>query len=120
MLFAVQGAHRKKFVTAGCAAQRLESQKASGEGSHSGDALRGDALQFQIAADSTMRVHERAKRQQTRIKSRRASFAAPGKDSRESKEIVRHRAAFGAPGIRAVTNRTACQADSDLFSPGRA
>lgn len=67
-----------------------------------------------------MRVQESAERHQARVKSRRASFAAPGKDSREAEEIVQHRPSLGTPGIRAVTDWAACQAGFDRLSPFRA
>lgn len=51
------------------------------------------------------------------MKSRRAGSAAPRKDSREAEEIVQRGPALGTPRARTVTNRAACRAGSDLFSP---
>ncbi len=116
-LCAPQRSYGKKLVPAGFAAQRGDSQKASDDGCRAGDALCRDALQFQVAADSAVRIQESAKRHQARVKSRLAGFAAPRQDATETEEIVQHRAASGTPAIRTVANRTARRAGSDWLSP---
>src|SRR5260370_27796836 len=62
-----------------------------------------------------MGVQKSAKRQQARMKSRGAGFAAPRQDSRDTQQTIPHRPALGTPDIRTATKRTACPAGCDLF-----
>lgn len=118
--FLAQRPYGKKLMTAGFAAQRGEPEKAPEVRGDAGNVFCGDALQFQVAANSAMRVQKRAKRHQARVKSRHAGFAAPRQDASETEEIVHRRPAPGTPGIRTMTNRAACRAGSDRFSPRKA
>jgi hypothetical protein len=101
-------------------AQRREPQDATEKSGDAGNVFGRDAVQFQVAANSAMRVQKCAKRHQPRVESRRARFAAPRQNSRNAEEIVHQRPALGAPGIRTMTKRTACRAGFDLCSPRKA
>jgi hypothetical protein len=120
LFFLAQGAHRKKLVAAGGASQCREPESAAEKCDHAWNVLGGDALQFQVAANSAMRVQECAKRHQPRVESRRAGFAAPRQYTCNGKEVIRYRPASGSSGIRTVTNRAACRAGSDRYSPHKA
>jgi len=99
--------HGKKFVAARFAAQRGKPEDSTEKCGHAGNVVGGDALQFQVAANSAVRIQKCTERHQARVKSRRTSFAAPWQYSRNAEEVVHQRPAAGTPGIRTMTERTA-------------
>jgi len=112
-----QGPHGKKFVTARSATQRRQSQDPPKSRGRAGHTIRGDALQFQVAAIRAMGVKQNAQRQEPRAKSRPASFAAPRQDARSAEEKVPHRSALGTPDARSMARRAVNRGGPDRFSP---
>jgi len=112
-----QRSHGKKFVPAGVATQRWQSQDPSKCRSRARHMFSGDALQFQVAAIRAMGVKQNAKRQKPRVKSRLASLAAPRQNACGAEQKVPHRSALGTPNARSMARRTANGCGPDRLSP---
>jgi len=79
--------------------------------------LRGDALQFQIAAYPAVGIQQIPKRSAAAAKSRFAKLAPPRQDAADAKQIVNDCPAPGAPEFRTATRWANELGRLDLRSP---
>ena len=97
--FAAQRSNGEKFMPAGLAAQRGNSKQSANERRRARNSLRGDPLQFEIAANPAVCIEQRPEWQRPGVKPRFARFAPPGKNADKTEEMVHYRAALGAPSF---------------------
>lgn len=84
-----QRTDRKILVAAGFAAVSGNGEAAPQESEVTVDALTRNALQFGVAADRTVRPERIAEAHGTGVKTSFAGDTAPGKDSKDTKDVVR-------------------------------
>jgi hypothetical protein len=82
--------------------------------------LRGNPLEFEVATNSAMGIHQAAKRKWPRAKPCFAGFAPPRQNAHEAEEVVGNLAAPRAPEFRTVTGRAGEPGGVDLRPPGKA
>jgi hypothetical protein len=85
------------------ASRRRQPQPASNHGCHSQNFLRGDSLQFQVAANAASRIEQMPKRYRSRVEPRFASCAAPRKDTNSTEQIFRNGPPPRSPAGHAFT-----------------
>lgn len=85
------------------ASQSRNSQHPPKHRHHPLHVLRGDSLQFQIAANLAMRMKVMAHRHGWCVKPRFAPSAPPRQDARKSKKMIQRRPAFRPPRLRPTT-----------------
>jgi hypothetical protein len=83
-----QGPHRKKLMTARRATQRGDTQGAPEDGDAALDALRGNALEIEIAANAAMRVNQATQRRGPGAKASLAKLASPRQEAGKTEQIV--------------------------------
>jgi hypothetical protein len=97
------GPQRKKLVPAGRASHGRQPQQAPHSGGSSGDFLRGDSLQVQVAADAASRVKKMPKRYRSRVEARLTNRATPGNDTDSAEQIFGKRPPARTPTSRSLT-----------------
>lgn len=82
--------YREEFVPAGHATIRRYSEEPPDDGCLARDMLSGDALQFQVAANSTVGIQQIPKGSAAFAKSRLARIATPRQNAADAEEIVNY------------------------------
>src|SRR5579859_1769126 len=112
-----EGPYGKEFVAAGDTTVGRKSHLSAKERCLTRDMFCRDALQFEVAAGSAVRVQQIPKRNASAAKSRFARFAAPRQNAADAQQIINDCPPAGAPEFRTA----ACWTDElvrlDFRSP---
>lgn len=117
LVFPPERPYGEEFVPAGHAAIRRYSEEPRDHCYTAGDMLGGNPLQFKIAADPAVGIHQIPKRSLPPAKPRFARFAAPRQDAAEAQQIVNDCPSPGATEFHTSTPWTNELRRLDLRSP---
>jgi hypothetical protein len=98
---------REKHMPARLAPHRGKAQPAPYCGCNSGNFLRGDSLQLQVAANAASHVAKMPQRNRSRVEACFTSHAAPRNDTYSAKQIFRDGTPSGTPAGHSLTRWTA-------------
>jgi len=98
--------HGKKLVAAGDTAEGGNAQGSPKRGSEAAGQIRGDAFQFEVAADGTMRTQQVSDGSTTGAKALGTMGAAPGNIAEEAGEKVDDMAAMRAAEVSGIASGT--------------
>ncbi len=111
-LFA-EGQEGKKLVAAGNAAEGGDAERTPERSAKTFGEFRGDALDFNVAADGTVRGEQVGERCGARTKALRTTRTTPWNITQDAREIVKQ-----SPSARATALRgTACWANHQSEKP---
>ena len=98
--------HAKKLMAAGDAAEGGNSQSSPKRGSEAAGQIRGDAFQFEVAADGTMGTQQVSDGSTAGAKALGTMGAAPGNIAEDAGEKVDDIAAMRAAEVSRITSWT--------------
>ena len=101
-LFA-EGQKGKKLVAAGNAAEGRDTERTPEGSAKTFGEFRGDALDFNVAADGTVRGEQVGERCGARTKARRTARTTPWNITQDAGEIVKEGPSAGAAALRGTT-----------------
>ena len=88
------------------ASRGRQSQQAPHHGCNSQNFLRGDSLQFQVAANAASRIEKMPKRYRSRVEARFTSRTTPRNYTHGAEQIFRNRPPSRSPASPALTRWT--------------
>src|SRR5258708_27261231 len=100
--FLAEWQHAKKFVAAGDAAEGGNSQNSPKRGGEAAGQIRGDAFQFEVAADGTMGTQQVSDGSTAGAKALGTMGAAPGNIAEDAGEKVDDIAAMRAAEVSRI------------------
>jgi hypothetical protein len=102
--FFVERANREKFVATGDAAESGNGQGPPKWGKKAGGVIAGDALEFEVTTDRTVRRKSARKRYRARTKANIAAGASPRDIADKGSEVIKKATPAGPAAVRSLTN----------------